>query len=335
MKTRRKWMVAGIAIVAAVAALPCRADLVISTGVGGYSGPRMQRYSNTGADLGAFGSMGSETLDALTSTPDGHVYPVGNTLGGGNLYHFDEAGTLVSMKFSSSVVGLPSGVAVGAGFLFVGSTHFSNFFPDTITGVLEFDATTLAYLGNPLPMPTPSGSPWCAQQDLAFGDDGRLYVADQQSVSRYRVTRIGLLLHDTTFSIAATGNIAVHAGSIFLSDGNKIDRYDTAGAFQGTFVAAGAGGLQTINDYVFGDDGGLYITSSGPRGGDYWPGPSQLMRFDAATGAFQQQLLYEPGSTEYSPQLGLITYVPEPASTALLVLAAAGLLARRLLPERA
>lgn len=59
---------------------------------------------------------------------------------------------------------------------------------------------------------------------------------------------------------------------------NSILRYDeTTGALIGTFVASGAGGLQTPHSARYGPDGNLYVSSFGA---------SAVLRYDGQTGAF-------------------------------------------------
>ncbi len=72
------------------------------------------------------------------------------------------------------------------------------------------------------------------------------------------------------------------ARDFLLPDGttNTIVRYDgLTGAFKGTLVASGAGGLSAPHNPTFGPDGNLYVISNGG------PNPS-ILRFNGQTGAF-------------------------------------------------
>jgi hypothetical protein len=73
-----------------------------------------------------------------------------------------------------------------------------------------------------------------------------------------------------------------NGGSIFVSSyGNSsILQYDAAtGAFIGTFVASGYGGLSHPDGILFGKDGNLYVANSDG-------GPPEVLRYDGHTGAF-------------------------------------------------
>src|SRR5207244_3071481 len=76
-------------------------------------------------------------------------------------------------------------------------------------------------------------------------------------------------------------------GDLFVSarSTNDVLRYDgNTGAFLGTFVSPGSGGLNAPDSLAFGPDGNLYVTSTGFNGGtgNY---PS-VLRYDGTTGAF-------------------------------------------------
>ncbi len=68
-------------------------------------------------------------------------------------------------------------------------------------------------------------------------------------------------------------------GNIYVADGGgAVFKFNgTTGAFLGTFVAAGSGGLSNARGVVFGPDGNLYVSSFG--GG-------QVLRYNGTTGAF-------------------------------------------------
>jgi hypothetical protein len=60
------------------------------------------------------------------------------------------------------------------------------------------------------------------------------------------------------------------------------------GAYQGTFIPAGSGGLDQPQGFVFGNDGKFYISSFGS---------SQIKRFDAATGSFVDNFASTPSGS--------------------------------------
>jgi DNA-binding beta-propeller fold protein YncE len=59
---------------------------------------------------------------------------------------------------------------------------------------------------------------------------------------------------------------------------NEVKRYNgKTGAFLGTFVAAGAGGLNGPTGLAFGPDGNLYVSSNAT---------DEVLRYNGKTGAF-------------------------------------------------
>jgi hypothetical protein len=137
--------------------------------------------------------------------------------------------------------------------------------------ILRYDGTTGAFKG----VFVPSGSGGLTTpQGLAFGPDGNLYVAS------------GNFFAGTPFP----------AGSILRYEGLA---GPNPGAFLGTFVPPGSGGLSTPAGLLFGPDGkndgklDLYVTSAVVSNGsnnrvDFVaaPGSSEVLRYDGATGAF-------------------------------------------------
>jgi streptogramin lyase len=135
--------------------------------------------------------------------------------------------------------------------------------------VKRYDGTTGAFVNNfasGSPLSDPTGIPARPQfqpTGLVIGPDGNLYVS---------------LSTDSTI--------------------DKVLRYDgTTGAFLGTFIAAGAGGLAGPRDLVFRPDGNLYISSSGSN---------QVLRYNGTTGAFDKVFasgfgLIEPKGIVFGP----------------------------------
>jgi hypothetical protein len=117
---------------------------------------------------------------------------------------------------------------------------------------------------------------------------------------------------------------AGHAIERYDGATGDIDRYNgTTGAFMGTFVPRGAGGLLGMGSFDFGGDGLLYVDDGGN---------GCVLRFDAATDAFRDVFITpdQYHHPEYVNNLNLIAVaVPEPGAWLALPLAAAPLLRRR------
>lgn len=149
-----------------------------------------------------------------------------------------------------------------------------------LTGVLRYDATTGVFLGSLVP----GGSGGLNDaHGLAFGPDGNLYVASDNtgSVLRYNGTTGAFI---DTFIPFGHGGLTKVDGLVFGPDGNlyvssrftEVKRYHgTTGAFMDDFAAGH--GLNGSSGVIFGPDGRLYV-SSVPT--------NNVLRFDGATGTF-------------------------------------------------
>jgi sugar lactone lactonase YvrE len=128
--------------------------------------------------------------------------------------------------------------------------------------VLQFDGLTGRYerslgggtVGNPT--------------GLAFGPDGKLYVASATQAAVYKFNTSTALLEGTFVSSNAGGLSSPRgmafstAGHLYIADfqSNLVKHYDSAGAFVGDI---GVGVLGGCNDVVFSGDGGLLVNSTG------------------------------------------------------------------------
>jgi sugar lactone lactonase YvrE len=136
------------------------------------------------------------------------------------------------------------------------------------SAVLRFDLQTGAFLGV-----FASGHGLHRPYGMAFGDDGLLYVAS------------------------------------FLSD--EIFRFDAhTGAFVDVFAHGDGqpGGLNGPNSLVFGPDGALYVSTEGSVAGEFPGLPSEVLRFDVATGThrvFVAQPEPSPSSLGFVSLLGV------------------------------
>ncbi len=119
---------------------------------------------------------------------------------------------------------------------------------------------------------------------LVFGPTGNLFVVSSTDPGVLNV------LNGTTGALITAVNAGAIMndpegitlgpdGNIYVADGaGAVQKFNgTTGAFIGTFVPTGSGGLMNARGVAFGPDGNLYVTSSN---GD------QVLRYNGTTGAF-------------------------------------------------
>ena len=101
--------------------------------------------------------------------------------------------------------------------------------------------------------------------------------------------------------VGLSRGISAHADSLYGGDNaaDSVLRYDaTTGAFQGTFVASGSGGLDGPRGMVFGRDGNLYVVSQYPG----TPIPGSVLRYNGAAGAFIDEFVPRGSGGLFAPR---------------------------------
>ena len=200
------------------------------------------------------------------------------------------------------------------GVLLIGNTRADN--------VVRFDAETGEFLGDFIGDDGPAGL--VAPDALIFGPEGDLLVASGDTTENSAVVRYNEETGEflTVFAVARSlvrpyglaigpdGRLYVAS---FLTD--RILRFDAeTGSFFDVFATGNGqpGGLNGPNGLAFGPDGRLYVTTQGSvavDGQPTFPGlPSQVLRFDIATGAsevFIDQPALSPAGLGYISLLGL------------------------------
>jgi len=182
------------------------------------------------------------------------------------IYEYDATTGAFIAKFGTTDT-FPLGAAFGpSGSLFVSDSNTDS--------VLRFDGTSSTFASS---LDNAAG--------VAFGTNGNLFVVSSSSP--------GLLteLNGTTGAVVTTsdaGGILADPegvtrgpdGNIYVAggDGNNVLKFNgSTGAFIGTFVTAGSGGLQSARGVAFGPDGNLFVTSFGTN---------QVLEYNGTTGAF-------------------------------------------------
>jgi hypothetical protein len=162
------------------------------------------------------------------------------------------------------------------------------------SSVLRFDGTTGAFHGV-----VADSSQVSSPRGIVFGPDGNLYVAEGDGpgtvlrfdgmtgafIDDFVPTSSGGLSHPTSMVFGPDGN---NDGKLDLYVGNgatsSVLRYDgTTGAFKGSFVAGGAGGLGGVWALVFGPDGDLYVSNAVGNGTNHLP-PGSILRYEGPAG---------------------------------------------------
>lgn len=184
---------------------------------------------------------------------------------------------------------------------------------DNIVGFAENGAS----LGDFIP---PGGGGLSDPDTVILGPDGRLYVSSGAEVASSAVLRFDARTGASLGVFASGHGLHRPYGMAFGSDGllyvasfmtDEIFRFNAGtGAFVDVFAHGDGqpGGLNGPNSLVFGPDGGLYVTTEGSVAGEFPGLPSEVLRFDVATGAhrvFIPQPEPSPSSLGFVSLLGL------------------------------
>jgi DNA-binding beta-propeller fold protein YncE len=254
-------------------------SLYVSSGIFLKHNQKVPQYNGTtGAFQSVFASQNITSPRGVLVGPDGDLYVLdGNDTSSGDpasverfdgktvafLNYFVAPGS-GGLTHPSYMVFGPDGGNDGKPDLYVAVAAEKEGSSPNVGEILRYDGTTGASLGT---FVAPNSGGLNAPAGLAFGADGDLYVANANWWTGPEVFH--------------TGDFP--AGAVLRFDGKT-------GAFKGTFVAGGTGGLANPSGLLFGPDGDLFVTSgvqSGNGGGLIAePGTSQVLRYDGTSGAF-------------------------------------------------
>ncbi|MGN6370955.1 MAG: PEP-CTERM sorting domain-containing protein [Phycisphaerae bacterium] len=297
-----------------------RADVIASIGLSGNASAVLEHYSDSGADLGQFASL-SKTVVGMVGAPNGNLYVLGQDASGfGALYQFNGSTGALLNSYDLGSAGVLANTGQFAitsnGNVLVGSTHTTG---NSQTGVLEFNGSTLAYMGDTGVFGhTPTNGP--AFPVVAVAPDGDVLVQPEPVGTRRYTFQPGnpvdILTLDNSFVSSATGKIEFNGSNpdfYVRVGGSHIDQYSgTTGNLLGTYMTFNTNGGLGMEDFVFGG-GSVFVALY--NGGDV----PRLSRYDAATGTFLNDVATFPVNRN---QFSVAYLAPEPGT---LALAAAGL----------
>jgi hypothetical protein len=302
-------------------------DLVVSslssTTLGG-----IQRFSNSGTLEATLGTSTGISKLSLAVGQNGNLYAGGMGTQSGQYYEFNSLNN-ASIPLASAPSTIPQAGVFTVGWngdIFTPGQNVA--VTGAAAGIVQLDGTTGAYLGTPISY---AGSSPYKFRDVAFSPDHQLYAADLTTITRYDLIA-GVITQDTSFSIpvllgstpTATGVIRFNpeSSNLYVSNRSSIQVYSaTDGSLLNTFIAAGTGGLGTIDDFTFGDDGYAYVVSTNSQN------MASVLRFDANTGAYAGTVI-NPVSVVGIPQIAYLP-APEPSSVGMMGLGAMALLRHR------
>ncbi|MEO8486324.1 MAG: hypothetical protein ABI585_08295 [Betaproteobacteria bacterium] len=258
--------------------------------------------SDTGSS-GGFFPIGGPTLEeviAIRSGPGG-VYVLDSTDSGATVHRYSRQGNFLSTIIPAGSGGLEdvSDMVFGP----TGDIFIANYETGQPAGdggeVLRFSSTgtflgVFAANGSGDGVNASLGEP----MGLAFGPDGNLYVANDNSfdnVLRFNGTTgafIDTFIPDNTTGLNDPKSIKFGPDGRFYAsnEGGAVEVYNgTTGAYVGQFVTTGSGGLQEPVDMVFAG-GSLWVLD-----GD--DGAEAVYRYNATTGAFISATFLTPTTT--------------------------------------
>jgi hypothetical protein len=262
-------------------------NLYVSSGLFSGSPPAVLQYDGTtGEFLRVFASQRLTSPRGILFGPDGNLYVAnGNDDASGDpasverfdgktgafLDYFVDSSRNAGLTHPSYMVFGPDGRADGKFDLYVAAAAEREGSSPHVGEILRYDGGT----GDPLGVFVPPNSGGLnSPQGMLFGPDGSLYVASGNWWAGPEVFYKG----------------AYPAGAVLHFQGPA---GASPGAFLGTFVAGGSGGLANPAGMVFGPDASgdgradLYVANSALKDGIVpIAGTSGVLRYDAATGAF-------------------------------------------------
>jgi hypothetical protein len=234
--------------------------------VGDYNGGKIESYSSTGTDLGAFVTAGSGGLSApggFTFGPDGNLYVASR--GTGSILEYDgTTGAFIGTFSSPSGAGAPDDIKFGSnGNAYVAASSGFYILNGTTGAVLSSVGTGTSSYGETF---LPSNGDFLLSQigsgtvveytlggvlvgtyatgggepvGLAVGADGRVYGADQSGTVAVAPLAGGAM---STFAsgFSTPEYLALLGGTLYLTDYNAktVDLLDGSGTVTGSFSTA-------------------------------------------------------------------------------------------------
>jgi sugar lactone lactonase YvrE len=300
------------------------------------------RYTPAGQLLGTFVAANSGGLSnpkGLAFGPDGNLY-VDSVTNNNILEYSGSTGAFLSTYVSSGSGGLnnPSGMVFGQdGNLYVSSVGSQS--------VDRFQGPLGSAPGSPLPAAGQSGAAFVASgvgglagpNELTFGPNGNLFVANGGPVSGVSNNNYGVLEFDATTGGFITTYVASTAGDVprgiaFDQDGrlyvadsttNAIHRYDSQGNYLDDPVTSAASSLQTPLGIAFDSQGGLLVSSRDGNDVDrYDRGVTVTLSAASSTPVTVQYTTADGTATagkDYTAQSGAVTFAPGQTSRLILL----------------